>query len=203
MNGMTIKLFRLAVGLAAVALLPAAAAAEEETASPRDPSPSAQPGAEPAKPPLTPPPAVPPAVFVPAPTYAAPAPVPFGDRHYRSPGLAVALSLQPLPIDFGNLYAENVGWGIAYSAVEVSLLAPMMWMTGQHMNHGSNDNGGWSGMETGAMMGLGSTYVVVKLVSGLHASYAARRFNREGGFSSMAAVLPTAGGAMVAWTGRL
>jgi hypothetical protein len=203
MNGMTTKpLFRLAVALAAVALLPAAAAAEEETASPGAPSPSAPPAAERATPP--PPPAVPPAVFVPAPNYAAPAPVPlFGDRQYRSPGLAVALSLQPLPIDFGNLYAENVGWGIAYSAVEVSLLAPMMWMTGQHMNHGSSDNRGWSGMETGAMMGLGSTYVVVKLVSGLHASYAARRFNREWGGSSVAAVLPISGGAMLAWTGRL
>ena len=159
---------------------------------------------QPAAPSLAPAPATPPAGFVPAPSYAPPPPAPlFGDRQYRSPGLAVALSLQPLPIDFGNLYAENLGWGIAYSAVEVALLAPMMWMTGQHMNHGSNDDRGWSGMETGAMMGMGSTYVVVKLVSGLHAAHAARTFNREGGFSSTAAVLPTVGGAMFAWTGRL
>ena len=126
-----------------------------------------------------------------------------GDRHYRSPGLAVALSLQPLPIDFGNLYAENVGWGIAYSAVEVSLLAPMMWMTGTHMNHGSNNDRQWSGMETGAMVGLVSGYVVVKLVSGLHAGYAARAFNQEGAMTATALVLPTSGGALLAWSGRL
>jgi len=34
----------------------------------------------------------------------------FGDVRYRSPGVAVALSLTPVPVDFGNLYAENVGW---------------------------------------------------------------------------------------------
>ena len=61
----------------------------------------------------------------------------FVDAQYRSPGLAVALSLQPLPIDFGNFYAENLGWGVFYTAVEVSLLAPRMWMTGSHMATGS------------------------------------------------------------------
>ena len=47
----------------------------------------------------------------------------FGDSQHRMPGLAVVLSLQPLPVDFGNLYAENLGWGVAYTAIEVSLAA--------------------------------------------------------------------------------
>ena len=203
MNRMTMTPpLRLALGLL-VALSSGVAVAEEAPYAPStSPLPPSTP--QPAAPSLAPAPATPPAGFVPAPSYAPPRPAPlFGDRQYRSPGLAVALSLQPLPIDFGNLYAENLGWGIAYSAVEVALLAPMMWMTGQHMNHGSNDDRGWSGMETGAMMGMGSTYIVVKLVSGLHAAHAARTFNWGGGFTSTAAVLPTVGGAMFAWTGRL
>lgn len=180
-----------AVGLSVAALLPRIAAAEEILPAP-------------AGPPLAPAPAPLPPAFAPAPSYGPPMPVPlFSDRHYRSPGLAVALSLQPLPIDFGNLYAENLGWGVAYTAVEVSLLAPMMWMTGSHMNHGANDDRQWSGMETRAMMGLVSGYVVVKLASGLHAGYAARAFNREGGTTAMAVVLPTAGGALLAWSARL
>ena len=33
---------------------------------------------------------------------------------------------KPVPVDFGNFYAENLGWGIAYTAIELSLMAPMM-----------------------------------------------------------------------------
>lgn len=127
----------------------------------------------------------------------------FGPSTYRSPGLAVALSLQPLPIDIGNLYAENLGWGIAYTAVEVALLAPMMWMTGQHMNHGNGDDRHWSGMESGMMVGFISGYVAVKLVAGLHAGYAARAFNRAFEDRGMAIVVPTAGGAFLTWTKTL
>lgn len=127
----------------------------------------------------------------------------FGPPTYRSPGLAVALSLQPLPIDLGNLYAENLGWGVAYTAVEVALLAPMMWMTGQHMDHGNGDDRRWTGMESGMMVGFISGYVVVKLMAGLHAGYAARSFNQTFEGRGMAVVVPTAGGALLTWTKTL
>ena len=143
----------------------------------------------------------PPAAVAPlAPVPAQPRAFPFGEARYRSPGLAVALSLQPLPIDFGNLYAENIGWGIAYTAIEVSLMAPMMWMTGEHMNHGTADNRTWSGRETGAMVGLVSGYVVVKLVAGVHAGYASRAFNRAYEPRAMGFVAPVPGGALLAWS---
>jgi hypothetical protein len=138
--------------------------------------------------------AVAPLAPVPAPAF------PFGEARYRSPGLAVALSLQPLPIDFGNLYAENIGWGMAYTAIEVSLMAPMMWMTGEHMNHGTADNRTWSGRETGAMVGLVSAYVVVKLLAGLHAGYASRAFTRAYEPPTMGFVAPVPGGALLAWS---
>jgi hypothetical protein len=157
-------------------------------------------GQEAAPPPIAPAPALAP---TPAPLLA-PTPAPlFGDRTYRSPGLAVALSLQPLPIDFGNLYAENLGWGIAYTAIETSLLAPMMWMTGQHMNHGTSTDRSWSRMETGAMMGFISGYVVVKVISGVHAGYAARSFNTGYSPRAMATVAPAPGGAFFVWSGSL
>jgi hypothetical protein len=124
-----------------------------------------------------------------------------GEARYRSPGLAVALSLQPLPIDFGNLYAENLGWGVAYTAIEVSLLAPMMWMTGEHMDHGASDNRAWTGRETGAMVGLVCGYAVVKVVSGLHAGYAAQAFNRSYEPRMTSFVAPVRGGALLAWSG--
>lgn len=124
----------------------------------------------------------------------------FGDSGYRSPGLSVALSLTPLPIDFGNLHAENLGWGIAYTAIEVSLMAPMMWVVGGHMGHGGVDDRRWSDGERGAMIGLLTGYVAVKLVSGLHAGYAASAYNRRYDPRAMAFVLPTRGGGIAgAW----
>ncbi len=149
-------------------------------------------------------PAMPAPPFATAPSPAMPPPVyVFGEPHYRSPGLAVALSLQPLPIDLGNFYAENLGWGVAYTAIEVSLLAPMMWMTGEHMNHGMGDDRTWSGRETGTMMGLVSGYIVVKVISGLHAGYAAQAFDRFYEPRTTALIAPVRGGALLTWAGGL
>ncbi len=119
------------------------------------------------------------------------------DSRYRSPGLAVALSLTPLPVDFGNLYAENLGWGIVYTAVELSLAAPMMWFVGGHMDHGRNDARDWSEGERKGMIALVSGYVAVKLAAGIHAGYAASDFNRAGADVARAAVVPRRGGALV------
>lgn len=96
---------------------------------------------------------------------------------YRSPGLSVALSLTPVPVDFGNLYAENVAWGVAYTTVELTLAAPMMWMVGSHMHHDNADDRTWSAGERSWEIALVSGYVFVKVASGIHAGYAAARFN--------------------------
>lgn len=119
----------------------------------------------------------------------------FGGPRYRSPGLAVALSLTPLPVDFGNLYAENIGWGIAYSAAELSLMVPAMWLVGGHMG-GRDGTRDWSGGDRATMIGLATGYVAVKLVAGLHAGHAARQHNAEQRIVPHAAVVPTRGGAL-------
>ncbi len=125
------------------------------------------------------------------------------EPEYRSPGLAVALSLTPLPVDFGNLYAGNLAWGVAYTAIEVSLMAPMMWFAGTHMDHGGNVGRSWSTGERGTMIGLVAGYVGVKLVAGLHAGYAARGFNARYGRGPMLGALPVPGGGMLALSGGL
>lgn len=123
---------------------------------------------------------------------------------YRSPGIAVALSLTPVPVDFGNFYVENIPWGIAYTTAEVALVTPMMWMLGSHMHDG---NGGdrWSSAERGWEIGLVSGYVLVKIASGIHAGYAAADFNRAHERTAAQSVLPTvaatSGGALFAAAG--
>jgi hypothetical protein len=105
-----------------------------------------------------------------------------GDGHgYRSPGLAVALSLTPLPVDFGNLYAENVAWGVGYTAAELALFTPMMWLAGNHMGgHGYLETSNpWSSRERNVMIGLVSGYIVVKLVAGLHAARVVETHNQR------------------------
>lgn len=189
--------------------LPPALAAEPQPASPGA-QPSPQPGSAPTEnAPTSPPPGYlppPPPVYVPL----APAlgytpieprqgqPALSGDARYRSPGLAVALSLQPLPVDFGNFYAENFGWGLAYSAIEVTLMTPMMWFAGEHMDHGSGDNRSWSGAEERTMVGLVAGYVAVKVVAGLHAGYTVQSLNRPFEPGATAVVVPARGGISLA-----
>lgn len=118
------------------------------------------------------------------------------DATYPSPGLAVALSLQPLPIDLGNLYAENLGWGIAYTAIETSLAMPMMWLAGRHMDHGGIGDRAWSNREQLGMMGVAAGYVAVKLIAGLHAGYAARELTRRVAPRWYGSVMPSQSGAV-------
>ena len=118
---------------------------------------------------------------------------------YRSPGLAAVLSLTPLPVDFGNFYTDNVGWGVAYTALELGLAAPMMWLAADRgMGHGySGSANGWSSGDRNAMLGLVSGYVVVKLVAGLHAAHNAEVFNHEHqSHGATATIVPANGGAM-------
>ena len=123
----------------------------------------------------------------------------FDGATYRSPGLAVALSLQPLPIDFGNFYAENLGWGIACTAVEVSLMMPMMWFVGRHMDHNEVGDSSWSSGERTGMVGLMAGYVLVKLIAALNAGHTAQELNRRSAPRWSALIVPAAGGAVPTW----
>ena len=114
----------------------------------------------------------------------------FSGLGYRSPGLAAALSLTPVPVDFGNLYAENLGWGIAYTSVELSLATAMMLVGGSHMGMGHADGNAWSDRDRNVVIGLVAGYVVTKLAAAVHASYAARDFNeaRSKGYVSASTI---------------
>lgn len=101
---------------------------------------------------------------------------------YRSPGVAAALSLTPLPVDFGNFYAENIAGGIAYTSGELLLGGTMMWMGSSHMCwHDERGCGGWSTTESWTMVGLVTAYVAVKIVAGVQAASAAEAFNQAHG----------------------
>ncbi len=119
-------------------------------------------------------------------------------RAWRSPGLAAALSLTPVPVDFGNFYAEHVAWGVAYTSLEVALMTPMMFLVADHgMGHSYyGTRNPWSDSERNWMIGLVTGYVVVKAVAGLHAARNAEEFNREHAPRISAAVVPTGNGAL-------
>ena len=113
---------------------------------------------------------------------------------YRSPGLAAGLSLTPMPVDFGNFYAENIGWGVAYTSLELGLMGSMFFVGADHGMGRSGIANSWTSSDRNWMIGLVSGYVVVKLVSGLHAAHAARVFNREQQSRFSAAIIPSSGG---------
>jgi hypothetical protein len=124
----------------------------------------------------------------------------WGQGRYRSPGLAFALSLTPMPIDFGNLYAENVPWGIVYTSAELALGTGILWIGGGHMMCRSSDCDDWTDKERAATIAFVSGYLAVKLAAGTHASFAAERFNREQALLSLPLVVPTRDGATLFWS---
>jgi hypothetical protein len=106
-----------------------------------------------------------------------------------------------MPIDFGNLYAENIAWGIAYTSVELAVGSGIVWIGVDHMCRGSDCAGDWSDAERTGMIALISGYIVVKLIAGTHASLAAQRFNEERRTLAVPLIVPTTGGAVLGWHG--
>ena len=105
-----------------------------------------------------------------------------------------------MPIDFGNLYAENLAWGIAYTSGELALGSGILWIGTDHMCHGSNCDD-WSDGERTGMIVLISGYIVMKLVAGTHAAFAAQRFNEEHRSYAAPVIVPTKSGALLGWQG--
>ncbi len=121
-----------------------------------------------------------------------------GANAHHSPGLAAALSLNPFPLDLGNFYAENVGWGVVYTTVEAGLAGGMMWMGGAHGCHDGDDCGDWSDRELGLVVGLGAGYVLTKVVAALHAASAVHDMD-QGAAPSGAWLAPAEGGVAFGW----
>jgi len=123
----------------------------------------------------------------------------WGTSRYRSPGLAFALSLTPLPVDFGNFYAENLPWGIAYTGAELALGTSIVWVAGGPMMCGHGDCDGWSDGKRVATIALVSGYVATKFVAGIHASIAAQRYNERNEAVSLPFVVPQKNGVLAGW----
>lgn len=135
---------------------------------------------------------------------AAPATTVVAHGEYRSPGLAAALSLTPMPVDFGNFYAENPEMGVVWTAAETGLMAAMMWSSwdGGMMGHGYDRDGDgsrdrWTAADRDRTAALAVAYVGVKLVSALQASQSARLHNDRLARVQVA-LIPTDGGAFAA-----
>jgi len=54
----------------------------------------------------------------------------------KSPAIAAALSLQPLPVDLGSFYAGNWERGIVYTAAEIALFVPAVVLLAENSNWG-------------------------------------------------------------------
>jgi hypothetical protein len=107
--------------------------------------------------------------------------------HEKSPAVAALLSLQPMPIDFGNFYAGNWKRGIVYTIAEVSLFVPAMslvrensgWWGGMHRgyyryNYTYTKNT-WSKTEKEQFYYLLAGYVLTKTISAFDAGFSVEK----------------------------
>lgn len=79
----------------------------------------------------------------------------------KSIELAVALSLQPLPIDFGNFYAGNSSRAILYTAGELGIFIPTVVMIANGRNTSESNR-----TITYSLIG---TYLLIKIISAFDA----------------------------------
>lgn len=108
----------------------------------------------------------------------------------KDPSLAALLSIQPLPIDFGNFYSGNWERGIIYTTAELALFIPGIillerngWGWGMHNYsynyYGTYDRTSWSTSERNQFYLILAGYVVVKVISAFDAGYSAREYNKH------------------------
>ncbi len=96
---------------------------------------------------------------------------------------AVLLSIQPLPVDAGNLYTGNWVRGLGYSVIQKSLvvgasimLANVDW--GHHSYYTETDRRGLTDSERQRLHLYAAAYIAVKAISALDAGITAGR-NRQ------------------------
>lgn len=106
----------------------------------------------------------------------------------KSPAIAALLSIQPLPIAFGNFYTNDWERGIIYTTVELVLFIPATvllgrnnWGWGMHDYSSGDyeDNKSWTNTERNQFYYLLAGYVIVKIVSAFDAGYSAENINRN------------------------
>ena len=88
----------------------------------------------------------------------------------KSPGVAALLSLQPMPVDFGNFYVDDWGKGIIYTSLELSMfISGMFIMSDSYMHHNGNNNG-WTDNQRVWFYSLLTGYVLTKVISAYDAA---------------------------------
>lgn len=104
----------------------------------------------------------------------------------KDPGMAALLSIQPLPIAFGNFYTGNWSRGVMYTTAELALFIPGTILLGRNMGWGmhsysnySDNERSWTRGERNQFYYLLAGYVVVKIISALDAGYSAEKYNQN------------------------
>jgi len=99
-----------------------------------------------------------------------------------NPASAVLLSIQPLPVDFGNMYTGNWKRGIGYSAIQSTLvvaagitLANSGWGHHSYRNGTNSSNRGLTSAERNRLIWYSASYIAVKVISGVDAGRTAEQ----------------------------
>ncbi len=95
----------------------------------------------------------------------------------KSPGVAALLSLQPMPVDFGNFYIDDWGKGILYTSLELAIFVPGVMLMGDYgMGHShSSNNSEWTDSERITFYSLLAGYLAVKVISAYDAASTAEK----------------------------
>ncbi len=97
---------------------------------------------------------------------------------------AVLLSIQPLPVDAGNLYTGNWVRGLGYSVIQTSLVvgASIMLVNvdwGHHSYYTETDRRGLTDTERTRLHWYAAAYIAVKAISALDAGITANRNSQQ------------------------
>ena len=105
----------------------------------------------------------------------------------KSPAMAAALSLQPLPMDLGSFYAGNWERGIVYTAAEIVLFVPAIILIAEKSNWGHHRYGSyyyvessrktWTNAERNRLYYFAGGYFLIKVISAFDAGYSVERQN--------------------------
>jgi hypothetical protein len=101
----------------------------------------------------------------------------------KSPGTAALLSLQPMPIDFGNFYVDDWRKGIIYTSLELGLFIPgITLMSNNGMGHWNNDSH-WTTNERITFYSLLTGYIALKAISAYDAASTAEELTGRNNIS--------------------